>query len=140
MNYYRLRFSEEASRKLSQLKGRTGLTPNILARIGFCMSLNDPLPPNPADYLPESDREIDRHTLTGGWDSLFVALLKERCQQDGFGEEEWFAQFKAHMNRGVLLLDKRIRSLNDLIHLLPQAYRPAVNGDQSLSRKVSHES
>lgn len=27
MNYYRLRFGEEASKRLNQLKGRTGLTP-----------------------------------------------------------------------------------------------------------------
>jgi len=123
MDYYRLRFSEEASRKLSQLKGRTGLTPNLLARIGFCLSLNDPLPPDPNDYLPESTREIDRHTLTGPWDSLFVALIKERCQHDGINQSDVFVQFKAHMNRGVLLLDKRIRSLNDLALLLPDEFR-----------------
>lgn len=123
MDYYRLRFSEEASRKLSQLKGRTGLTPNLLARIGFCLSLNDPLPPDPNDYLPESNREIDRHTLTGPWDSLFVALIKERCQQDEINQSDVFVQFKAHMNRGVLLLDKRIRSLNDLALLLPDEFR-----------------
>jgi len=123
MDYYRLRFSEEASRKLSQLKGRTGLTPNLLARIGFCLSLNDPLPPDPNDYLPESNREIDRHTLTGPWDSLFVALIKERCLQDGINQSDAFVQFKAHMNRGVLLLDKRIRSLNDLALLLPDEFR-----------------
>lgn len=139
MNYYRLRFSEEASKKLSQLKGRTGLTPNLLARIGFCVSLNDPTPPNPADYTPDSEREIDRHTLTGAWDSLFVALLKERCHQDGLGEAEWLPQFKAHMNRGVLLLDKRVRSLNDLIHLLPQEYRQPGNGAQAVQEKVEHE-
>lgn len=139
MNYYRLRFSEEASKKLSQLKGRTGLTPNLLARIGFCMSLNDPAPPNPADYTPDSDREIDRHTLTGSWDALFIALLKERCHQDGLGEADWFPQFKAHMNRGVLLLDKRVRSLNDLIHLLPQEFRQPMNGAPATLEKVEHE-
>ena len=123
MDYYRLRFSEEASRKLSQLKGRTGLTPNLLVRIGFCLSLNDPLPPDPNDYLPESNREIDRHTLTGPWDSLFVALIRERCLHDGINQSDAFVQFKAHMNRGVLLLDKRIRSLNDLALLLPDEFR-----------------
>lgn len=139
MNYYRLRFGEEASRKLSQLKGRTGLTPNILARIGFCISLNDPTPPNPADYHPDSDREIDRHTLTGAWDSLFVVLIKERCQRDGFGEEDLFTQFRAHMNRGVLLLDKRVRSLTDLIHVLPQTYRSSSNGAVTMNGQVTHE-
>lgn len=123
MNYYRLRFSDEASKKLSYLKGRTGLTPNILARIGFCMSLNDPRPPDPADYVSDSDREIDRHTLTGAWDNLFVALIKERCYQDEIDQGEIFDHFRAHMNRGVLLLDKRVKSLNDLVLLLPKEFR-----------------
>ncbi len=121
MKLTRLRVSEEASQRLSQLKGRTGLTPNILCRIGFCLSLNDPSVPNPADYGRESDREIDRHTLTGPWDSLFVALLRERCHCDGLGEEHLEAQFKAHINRGVLLLYKRVRDLNDLALLLPRS-------------------
>ena len=120
MKLTRLRVGEEASQRLSLLKGRTGLTPNILCRIGFCLSLNDPSVPIPADYLPESDREIDRHTLTGAWDSLFVALLRERCHGDGLGEAHLEAQFKAHINRGVLLLYKRVRDLNDLALLLPR--------------------
>ncbi len=133
MNYYRLRFGEEASRRLDQLKIKTSLTPNILARIGFCMSLNDPLPPNSDDYLPDSEREIDRHTLTGPWDALFVALIKERCRQDGFGEDMYLPQFKAHMNRGVLLLDKRLRSLNDLALLLPHEFRQTSIGAEASS-------
>lgn len=120
MKLNRLRVSAEASSRLSILKGRTGLTPNILCRIGFCLSLNDPNPPNPQKYLPDSEREIDRHTLTGQWDSLFVALLRERCKQDGLGEEELARQFKAHIDRGVLLLYKRLRDLNDLALLLPR--------------------
>lgn len=120
MRLNRLRVSAEASGRLSILKGRTGLTPNILCRIGFCLSLNDPTIPNPEEYLPDSEREIDRHTLTGPWDNLFVALLRERCKQDGLGEEELARQFKAHIDRGVLLLYKRVRSLNDVALLLPR--------------------
>jgi DNA sulfur modification protein DndE len=133
MKLNRLRVGEEASNRLSILKGRTGLTPNILCRIGFCLSLNDPSVPDPADYEPESDREIDRHTLTGTWDSLFVALLRERCKQDGIGEEELAVQFKAHIDRGVLLLYKRARMLNDLALLLPREIynRAAVETEET---------
>ena len=60
-----LRVNQEVSHRLSLLKGRTGLTPNILCRIGFTLSLNDPTIPNPADYPPDSERIIDRHVLTG---------------------------------------------------------------------------
>jgi DNA sulfur modification protein DndE len=122
MRLNRLRISEEVSNRLSILKGRTGLTPNILCRIGFCLSLNDPTVPNPDDYPADTEKEIDRHTLTGQWDRLFVALIKERCHQDGLhlSDEELAAQFRAHVNRGVLLLYKQVRSLNDLTQLMPR--------------------
>lgn len=120
MKLNRLRVGEEASSRLSILKARTGLTPNILCRIGFSLSLNDPSIPDPQDYLPQSEREIDRHTLTGAWDSLFVAMIQMRCKQDGFPQEMVPEQFKAHIDRGVLLLYKRVRSLNDLALLMPR--------------------
>ena len=117
-----LRVCQEVSHRLSILKGRTGLTPNILCRIGFTLSLNDPTIPNPADYPPDSDRIIDRHVLTGPWDKLITALIKERCKQDNLPitDEELGEQFKAHVNRGVLLLYKRVKSLNDLALLMPR--------------------
>ncbi|OQY34317.1 MAG: DNA sulfur modification protein DndE [Anaerolineaceae bacterium 4572_5.2] len=117
-----LRVCQEVSNRLSILKGRTGLTPNILCRIGFTLSINDPTIPNPDDYPPDSDRIIDRHVLTGQWDRLFVALIKERCKQDGFSlsDEVLGKQFRAHVNRGVLLLFKRVRSINDLALLMPR--------------------
>ncbi len=123
MQLSEMHFSEEASRKLSQLKRRTGLTPNILARIGFCISLENPALPDPADYEGTGYINIKRHVLTGYYDPLFVALMKERCHQDGQPEEEWATQFKAHMNRGVLLLHKKLKSLDDLWLILPPAMR-----------------
>ena len=134
MKLNRLRVCEEVSNRLSILKGRTGVTPNILCRIGFCLSLNDPSIPNPADYPPESDREIDRHTLTGPWDRLFVALIKERCKQDSLPltDEVLANQFRAHINRGVLLLYKQVRSINDLALLMPREVREEVQRSSSL--------
>lgn len=122
MKFNSLRFCAEASNRLSFLKARTGLTPNILCRFGFMLSLNDPTIPNSNDYPPDSDRIIERHVLTGPWDSLFVALIKERCLQDEvpLDDETLAVQFKAHMNRGVLLLFKRVRNLNDLALLMPR--------------------
>ncbi len=134
MKLNRLRVCEEVSNRLSILKGRTGLTPNILCRIGFCLSLNDPTIPNPDDYPPDSEREIDRHTLTGPWDRLFVALIKERCQQDSLSLDDagLAAQFRAHINRGVLLLYKRVRSINDLVLLMPRDILRGVQRVDSL--------
>lgn len=126
-----LRVCQEASHRLSLLKGRTGLTPNILCRLGFSMSLNDPTIPNPADYPPDSDRIIDRHVLTGPWDKMFVALIKERCKQDGLPvtDDALAEQFKTHVNRGVLLLYKRVKSLNDLALLMPREIYQQVQNE-----------
>lgn len=119
MNLTRLRVCQEADLRLRILKARTGLTPNLLCRLGFCLSLNDPTPPNPNQYPEDGPREINRYTLTGPWDRLFIALLKERCHHDGFGSEDFEDQFRAHVNRGVLMLYKQVRDVTDLSRLIP---------------------
>lgn len=77
-----LRLSKDASNRLRFLAGKTGLTPNLLCRIGFCLSLGEPSVPDPEVY-PEEEREFNRYTLLGEYDLLFIALLKERCRDDG---------------------------------------------------------
>ncbi len=119
MQFSEIHFSKEASHKLSQMKERTGLTPNVSARIGFCLSLENPVQPDPADYESTGHISIKRHVLTGPYDALFVVMLKERCFRDCLGEEEWVNQFRAHMNRGVLLLDKRLKPSDNLLLTLP---------------------
>lgn len=125
MKLTRLRVCQEVDQRLSQLKGRTGLTPNLLCRIGFCLSLTDPSVPNPEAYPPDSDREINRYTLTGEWDDYFIALLKERCISDklGIDNELLEDQFRAHVNRGVLMMYLRVKDLSDL-NTLMQEYNP----------------
>lgn len=124
MKLNRIRFSPEVSAKLSQLKGRTGgITPNILCRIAFCLSVEEPNPPDFDEIKEYSSQEIDRHVLLGTWDQLFVSMLKERCKGDGVDitDEEILAEhFRAHVYRGVHLLHKRVKSLSDMIHLMPK--------------------
>lgn len=105
------------------MKGRTGLTPNILARIGFCLSMENPGLPDPSDFEGTGHINIKRHVLTGVFDSLFEAMIKERCHRDRLPESEMATQFKAHMNRGVLLLHKRLKSLDGLLLSLPPEMR-----------------
>lgn len=115
-------FSPEADARLRRLKGATQITPNLLCRVGFCMSLAEGGVPDLAHYPSHVDsRKIARSTLTGPYDKLFVALLRQRMQEDGL---EWDAapeQFKAHMNRGVLLLNARVRSTEELLAVIPVA-------------------
>ena len=120
MKMTRLRVCKEVDQRLIHLKARTGLNPNLLCRLGFCLSLNDPTVPDPNAYPTDSDREIYRFTLLGEWDDFFVALLRERCAHDGFDLEDSTldAQFRAHVNRGVLMLFGRVKHLGDIGRLV----------------------
>jgi len=141
MKLTRLRVCQEVSQRLTHLKSRTGLTPNVLCRFGFCLSLNDPTIPNPEEYPPDSEREIDRHTLTGQWDRLFVAMVTERCAQDHLplDDETLAVQFRAHVNRGVLLLYKRLRSLNDLALLMPRTENAPLSIFTSTAQEMDED-
>lgn len=110
----RIPFSETADNQLRMLKARTGITPNILCRLGFCLSLEEQgLPAKlPQDFTV--GREINRYTLLGRYDQLFVALLKTRLIEDGLSLAKVNQMFLAHINRGVDLLSARLKSVVDV--------------------------
>lgn len=118
MKLTKLRLTKDASNRLRFVAGKTGLTPNLLCRIGFCLSLGEPIAPNPEEYADE-DREFNRYTLLGEYDALFVALLQERCRADGIPGEKLPDYFRAHMNRGVVLLQQRAKGIAEVAQLVP---------------------
>ena len=118
MNLNKIKISNDATQKLRTIKMRTGLTPNILCRLGFCLSLNEPGTPDSSQFQ-EDGMEFNRYTLTGMYDTLFVSLLKEKCIQEGIAIDDNFSkQFVAHLNRGVLLIYNRIKNLADMKNLI----------------------
>jgi DNA sulfur modification protein DndE len=119
MELLKLKISSELTQKLRTLKARTGLTPNILCRIGFCLSLHEPGLPD-TKKQPEDGMEFNRYTLTGQYDTLFLSLLKERCLEDGISldDDNLLVYFLAHLNRGVYLIYNRIRGLADFKKLI----------------------
>ncbi len=110
----RIRFCREADTWLKVLKTRTGITPNVLCRMGLCVSLEEAAIPQLDHYPEDSQREINRYTLLGEYDTLFVSLLRQRIASDGLEDGSLDDQFRSHVNRGVILLAKRLRSLQDI--------------------------
>jgi DNA sulfur modification protein DndE len=113
---YKIYLSKDVANRLSMVVARTKMQPNLLCRIGFCMSLREPSIPNPAEYAGDTNgREFNRYTLTGEWDLLFTALLRQRCIKDGLNlETDLDEQFAAHLGRGVILLFDRVKNLREL--------------------------
>ena len=119
MQLNRIHISEDSRNKLSILKGRTGLLPNVLSRIGLMLSLAEANEPELDADLTDGS-EFNRFTLMGEWDPLIVALLEERGATNGLDDdnEALVKYFRAHLNRGVRLLYGRVKRLEDLANLL----------------------
>ena len=127
MPFSRLYVSEDIDNKLRVLKMRTGLTPNLICRMGFCLSLSEPGIPDVQLYSDTQAREFNRYTLTGQYDLFFFSLLRERLSEDGLDTEASLEpQFKAHLSRGVGLLYQRVKNIEDISILLAPVYKESL--------------
>jgi DNA sulfur modification protein DndE len=135
MSFNRIRLSKDATFKGRSVAGRLGITPNIVYRLGLCLSIEEPSIPNPAQY-DDLGQEINRYTLFGEYDPLFIALVKQRLVHDGFDFTPNLEPYlKAHLNRGVSLLSNRARDLADLYELISST----SNGEDSNPSAHSQE-
>jgi DNA sulfur modification protein DndE len=127
----RIWFSATVDNKMRQLRARTGITPNILARFGFCLSLEEPGDPGDPFRGEKATREINRGTLLGEHDAVYIALFRtwvsHNRQYAECSAEEFNRLFVAHMNRGFELLSARMRGLADLLSLVGR--QPTVKND-----------
>lgn len=126
-DFNRVSLDSEVTNQLETLKRNTGLTPNYLARIGLCYSLNEPRPPNPSQYDTDG-QTINRYTLLGEHDALYMALVRKRMLNDDRDpNEELYDYFLGHLNRGVERLSGRVTDLSDFEGLVPEDLKSKVN-------------
>lgn len=119
MSFNKIRVSANVTKILSIIKGRTGLTPNIICRLALCLSISDPALPS-MKITDSLGQEFNRYTLLGEMDSFFISILKERLVKDGLdAEKELINQFRAHLERGVVMTYARIKDLTDIYDLIP---------------------
>lgn len=128
MSIEHFRLSQQARDQLLSLKRRTGLPNwNVLCRLGFCMSLSEQsMPPN-AEIPADSNVELTWRVFGGDYADLYIALLRDRCIQDGVDPDsaELQKQFRLHLHRGIGYLagDRNIRSITDLTRKLIETTR-----------------
>jgi DNA sulfur modification protein DndE len=114
----KIQLDEASTQLLKTLKFRTGLTHQYLCRVAFCVSLAEPGVVDPATF-DEKGLEFNRYTLTGEYDALFLAYLREwiamTVTDEPYSETDWA---RAHINRGLTILPRRVRSLSDIPRLV----------------------
>ncbi len=120
MQFSRFRFSSRTQNLYGMIKHKTGLSTNILARYGLCLSLKDPSIPNP-DEFDEKGMEILPGVLFGEHENIYMALMLDRLNRDNLDPKLYLHKMtRAHLNRGAAALFPRINDLSDFNDIIQQ--------------------
>lgn len=111
----RFRISKRATDILKQLKGRTGVTPNVLCRMALVLSLRDGAAAGDQDVDLEGS-EFNTPTLFGDHALVYESLLYET--HGPLEGKEVQRVVAGHIESGVDQL-KRVRSVLDLLSFSP---------------------
>lgn len=120
MSIKSIRFSQTARDQLARLKRHTGIEHmNVLARWALCTSLAETTPPPPAKIPADSNLEMSWEVFGGRYADVLLALVKQRCFEDGLGDEDEVVtqQLRLHIHRGLSYLagDRKLRSIANLV-------------------------
>jgi len=97
---FKIKTSKKVQDLLLDLKSRTNITPNILARYAISMSLKNPNKLDKFDF-DSHGLELNRQVLTGQYDCVYKALI-EQYEGKELSDEEYFPTYiKAHLERGI---------------------------------------
>ena len=120
MKFSRVRISSRSQRIFGDLKTKTGLTPNLLARFALCMSLKEKSIPNPDEYNEEGS-ELAPNVLFGEYEQIYLALMINRLNHDKLDPEIYLNKMmRSHLNRGTVALGPRINDLSDFYALVKE--------------------
>ncbi|BAU13933.1 unknown protein [Leptolyngbya sp. NIES-3755] len=116
----RVRISQAAKDQLIKLKRVTKIDQwNVLCRWALCRSLAEPTPPSPIAIPADSNVEMTWQVFGGTIGDLLIAVLKQRCINDGFGTnaEILAIQFRLHLHRGIgyLAADPQLKAIEHII-------------------------
>ena len=120
LKFNRINLSTRSTMLLGRLKYKTGLTPNILARFAFCLSIKEQSIPNP-DEFNEGGSELSPNVLFGEHEQIYHTLMVNRLKKDKLDPELILNKMtRAHINRGVIALFPRIQHLSDFYELVQE--------------------
>ena len=86
--------------QLQTLKGKTGVTPNVAARIAFFRSVEKGFVfDKDTDYKLSGNLKLDKHTWLGKTQQVTELLLKQRYPE--YSDKELQMAWAAHVEDGV---------------------------------------
>src|SRR6266851_1477238 len=103
----KFRTSREAEDAFRTLHKKVNLPFNLLCRLAWSKSLTIEEPVD-VSHLEITGKEFNRYSVTGEYDDLIKALTTEHAGIKLSDEEFFGSYFKAHVDRGILLLQNEL--------------------------------
>lgn len=115
---YKLKTSKQAEELLVQMERSENLPIFTLVKLAISLSLRKGPVNDEELQTDQRGREFNRPTITGEYDCLYKCLIEVSLSRH-LADDEYFPTYiKAHLDRGVVLLDHERRYGKDfLIHL-----------------------
>lgn len=121
MSIETVRINAQGREQLIRLKRYTGIEHwNELCRWALCVSLAESTRPPTTKSKREGGVDMSWRTFAGTHADLYLALLKQRCVEDGLDTtpEMLNDQLRLHVHRGLgYLTGRKVRSISDLVSI-----------------------
>lgn len=119
----RLKISKKASEQLDHLSNRLNLKRNIVCRLAIGRSLAKKGPMKSIKPKNSAGYEFNRYTLTGEYDDIFKALVKQH-ERKKMNDREYFSTFlRNHIERGIRLLYTEFQRINSPIDFFAYLFK-----------------
>ena len=121
----RLRISKKASEQLNHLSKRLDLRRNIVCRLAIGRSLAEK--GSVKDMKPKDSAgfEFNRYTLTGEYDDIFKAVVKQHEKK--LNDREYISTFlRNHIERGIQFLYIEYQRINSPIDFFADLFKSDI--------------
>lgn len=139
----KFRTSREAEDALRTLHKKISLPFNLLCRLAWSRSLTLEQPVD-VSHLEITGKEFNRYSVTGDYDDLIKALTAEHAGMRLSDEDFFSSHFKAHVDRGIVLLEKELLTSDSIdafwsnfLRQLPRAIKTSEQTPSGLTSVIN---
>lgn len=113
---FKLKTSKKTSEIIDRLEVSTNMPCFTLVKLAMALSLRSNKPLQDDDFQTNTlGRELNRQTITGDADTTYKCLMELYVQKHLTDDEFFPVHVKAHIDRGIVLLDQEARYSGDLL-------------------------
>ena len=119
----RLKISKKASEQLDHISNRLDLRRNIICRLAIGRSLAEKGSVKSIRPKDSAGYEFNRYTLTGEYDDIFKALVKQHERKE-MDDRKYISTFlRNHIERGIQLLYIEYQRINSPIDFFTDLFK-----------------